>query len=387
MTRHATVVVGAGIAGLTTALALAREGLRATVLERAAAPRDAGGGIQLPPNAVRVLHQLGLGPALAEHAVRPEGVEVRRWSDGRLLGWTPLGGSAPARYGAPYYTLTRAVLHRLLRAAVAEACGADTVRYDRGCVAVAESPSCVTLRLSDGSVVETGTAIGADGLHSVVRRRFRDDEPRYSGYRVHRAVLPAHPVGMRSGPAKVVVWLGPDRHCVSYPVDRDRRTNVVAVVRAQAAPQPGGGPGELPGAFRGWNQDVLRLLGAAAEAGAETWGLYDRPPLPRWHSARVAVIGDAAHPMLPFLAQGAALAVEDALTIAGVLRGGAGLAAYETLRRQRVRRVARAVDGARLTHHLADGARQRQRDLRLAAEPADARDWLYAHRIPAGAAR
>jgi salicylate hydroxylase len=387
MTHHATVVVGAGIAGLTTALALAHEGLPATVLERAGAPRDAGGGIQLPPNAVRVLQQLGLGRALAEHAVRPVGVEVRRWSDGRLLSWTRLGATASFRYDAAYYTLTRATLHRLLRAAVTEACGAGTVRYGRGCERLAESAAGVTLRLSDGTYLNAGTVIGADGLHSVVRRRFADDALRYSGYQVHRTVLPGGSGGsggFRPGPARVVVWLGPDRHCVSYPVDRDHSMNVVAVVRG---PYAAAGPDDLPGAFRGWHRDVLRLLEAAAGAGPQTWGLYDRPPLARWHSARVAVIGDAAHPMLPFLAQGAALAVEDAATIAGVLGRGGDLASYEATRRHRVFRVVGAVEAARTTHHLADGARQRERDLRLAAEPAAARDWLFDHRIPAGATR
>jgi salicylate hydroxylase len=362
-------VVGAGIGGLTTALALAAEGLRCTVFERAGALPETGGGIQLSPNATRVLHRLGLGPALDAVALRPVARELRRWADGAVLGRVELGVAAERRYGAPYYALRRVDLVRVLHDALHARRGPDAVRFGLRCVDVLSPDG--ELRFADGSGHPAGVVIGADGLHSIVRAGIAADEVRFSGHTAYRAVIPAGLVPWMCGPPRVTVWLGPGRHCVCYPVPGG--LNLVAVV-------PGSEPvPDLLDAFAGWHDDVRALIGAAATSGSLVHhGLFDRPALPHWYRGRVAVIGDAAHPMLPFIAQGAAQAIEDAAAIAAGLRTTGGVAGFETVRRPRVERVGAAVHAGARDHHLPDGAGQRRRDDRIAASGLPEQDWLYA---------
>jgi salicylate hydroxylase len=325
------LIVGAGVGGLTAALALAADGLCATVVERGPALAAEGFGIQLPPNATRVLSALGLGPALDAVSLRPAAREIRRWSDGALLGRVPLGDAALARYGAPYLTLHRADLLRVLLAAVAP----GTVRFGE------------PYRGPAGD----GLVIGADGLHSTVRRTLADDEPEPIGYTAYRAVLPE----VVGGPSAVTVWLGPGAHVVAYPVPGG--LNLVAVTA-----------GPLRGAFDGWHAPVRDLVRACLSG----FPLCTRPPLPAWSRGRVVVIGDAAHPMPPFLAQGAAQAIEDAAALPRFL---GDLPGFEAARRPRAERVASASGGS--DHHLPDGAEQRRRDERIAASGLPGQDWLY----------
>ncbi|MFG2043320.1 FAD-dependent monooxygenase [Dactylosporangium sp. NPDC048998] len=345
-------VAGAGVGGLTAALAFAARGVRCTVFERSPRLAADGFGIQLPPNATRVLYGLGLGPALDAVSLRPAAREVRRWSDGALLGRVPLGDAAAARYGAPYLALRRADLVRVLHDAAAP----GTVRFGARCTAATPDGA---LHLADGSVHEADAVVGADGLHSVVRAALRRDEPRFTGYTAYRAVLPV--AGPIAGAAPVVtVWLGPGRHVVAYPVPGG--LNLVAVT-----------PGRLEGAFDGWHGPVRDLVRAAGPAMRHA--LFAGPALPAWHRGRLAVLGDAAHAMPPFLAQGAAQAVEDAAALAEA--GPGGLARYEARRRPRAERVAAASAAGGREHHLPDGAQQRRRDERIAASGLPEQDWLY----------
>ncbi|WP_433047496.1 FAD-dependent monooxygenase [Dactylosporangium sp. CS-033363] len=319
------LVVGAGVGGLTAAVALAAHGLSCTVVERAPALAASGYGIQLPPNATRVLRELGVD--LAPVSLRPEAREIRRWSDGALLGRIPLGDAALERYGAPYLTLRRADLLRgLFR----------NVRVHFGQTYAARTDSMLV--------------VGADGLNSTVRGMLTDDAPVDVGYTAYRAVVKA------AAPPVVTVWLGPGAHAVAYPVPGG--LNLVAVTATGLE------------AFHGWHAPVRDLVKQAGRGFA----LRTRPPLPAWHRDGVVVIGDAAHPMPPFLAQGAAQAIEDAAALPEHLDD---LAAFEALRRPRAERVAAAGAAGGTDYHLPDGPGQRQRDERIAASALPDQDWLF----------
>jgi salicylate hydroxylase len=333
----AVSIAGGGVGGLTAALAFAGRGVPCTVHERRPAPAPGGFGIQLPPNATRVLFGLGLGPALEKVSVRPAAREIRRWSDGALLGRIPLGEAAEARYGAPYLTLRRADLLGVLSDALAP----GTVRF--------ASPV-------DGSFRPPGLLVGADGLHSSVRGALFADEPHYIGYTAYRALLPPPP---DPGPPVVTVWLGSGRHVVAYPVPG--ALNLVAVTA-----------GPLEGAFESWHAPVRDLVRAAAPAMQHA--LFTRDAPPAWQRGRVVLLGDAAHPMPPFLAQGAAQAIEDAVALALAL----DLDGYEAARRPRVERVVAASIAGGHEYHLPDGPEQRRRDERIAASGLPDQDWLYA---------
>jgi salicylate hydroxylase len=340
-------VVGAGIAGLSVAAFLSRAGFAATVYEQAAELRDSGAGIQLSPNGTRLLDRIGLAAHLSRVAVAPEAVEIRRWRDGATIARTEL-----SRYGAPYLTLHRADLYGGLLGA------APGVRTGRRCIAVCEQPDRVELRFADGATESADLVVGADGLHSVVRGAVAADRVRCSGFVAYRGVLPG-------AGSTVTIWLGASRHVVAYPMGRGE-VNVVCV-------EPDG----FKSTFAGWHPEVRALLANMTPAGR--WPLYDRPPLARWRTGRVVVVGDAAHPLLPFGAQGANQAVEDAAALAACLRADRGdvpgaLRRYERARLPRLRRVAAMVRDNAVNHHLPDGVRQRVRDARP-PDPA----WLYDH--------
>ncbi|MFF5084883.1 FAD-dependent monooxygenase [Actinoplanes sp. NPDC000266] len=319
-------VVGAGVGGLAAAAALRREGFsRVTVYERQAALPYEGYGIQISPNAAALLDE-----RMFASAARPAYRELRRWRDDSVISRIGL-----QRYVTPYCTMRRGDLIAAL--------ATTTVRLG--------APVCSAGDL-DADVV-----IGADGLNSAVRTAIAGDPPRESGYLAYRAVVPADL-------DRVVVWLGPDRHLVAYPIGTG--VNVVAVV-----PDDGAG---LEDGFAEWHAEPRRLV---AGGGFVAHSLRDRAPMPRWHSGRVVLIGDAAHPMLPFVAQGAGQAIEDAVALAQCLRHPDAFARFEAARRPRVGKVFAMSRAGLVSYHLPDGPDQRRRDRELAAAPAGALDWLY----------
>lgn len=387
-------VVGAGVGGLVLAAALARLGIACRVYERAERPAETGAGVQLAPNAVRLLGRLGLGEVLRRHGVRPLSRDLRRWDDGRLLARTELGGHCEALFGAPYVTVHRADLHR----ALLDLAGA-AVRTGHRLTGLTEEAGAVALRFADGSVRHAPLVVGADGIRSVVRDHLAADAPVFSGRRIYRGLVPAERVPELAAEPRVTVWLGPDRHCVSYPVSGGRSISFAATTGGTAlpgeswtAPEDRRDAAELAAAYRGWHPDVGRLLTAGGGIGC--WALHDREPLARWSSGAVTLLGDAAHPMLPFAAQGANQAIEDAFSLAATLaRSGTGdipgaLRRYEELRIPRTEHLQRSARETAVTSHLPDGPRQRERDAELAGGSGlEGLRWVYGHDALAAAAR
>ncbi|MFG1607786.1 FAD-dependent monooxygenase [Actinoplanes sp. NPDC049265] len=354
-------IVGAGVGGLVTAIALARRNIECAVYERHQRRPGDGAGLQLSPNATAVLHDLGV---VLPDAVRPVGRELRRWRDDTVIGRTDLGG-----YGAPYLTVRRGSLIRALH----DATGPGVVRSGRRCTAAGADG---VLTFADGSTIRADAVVGADGLRSVVRAAVTPDRPEPSGWVAFRAVLPAAVARPFVVTDRVVVWLGPARHCVAYPIDGGRSVNLVVVAPAPAEPADG-----RPAGLTGWHPAVRGLIDAAAR--------FDRRELVegtgggRWHRGRVVLIGDAAHAMLPFAAQGAAQAIEDAVTLAGCAGHADPFTTFDRVRRERVTRVVEASRAGLAGHHLPDGAEQRRRDRAIARTPPAALDWLYRHRAVA----
>ncbi len=352
-------VAGAGVGGLTAALALHARGLRADVWERAPTLQAAGAGVQLGPNAVRVLDRLGLGEAVRAVGWAPEAIALRRASDARLLLRAPLGRAAERRWGAPYLQLHRADLQALLLDAV-RARDAAELHLGRE---VVEATSDGILRLANGRVERCDAVVAADGVRSAARAAVDvgGAPPRFSGQTAWRAVVDAR--DLPASASQATVWTAPRRHAVHYPLRGGREINLVAVTEAAGWTAESwterADPAALRSAFADWPEPVASLVAAAAAGPVFRWALYDRPPVRRLARGRAALLGDAGHPVLPFLAQGAAMAIEDAWTLAKTLAGGEGpvetrLARYEALRLPRLRRVQAASSRNARLFHLPD---------------------------------
>lgn len=373
------IIVGGGIGGLAAAIALRQTGWSVQVIERAEQFGEVGAGVQLGPNATRVLTRLGLGEKLDQIAVAPEAVRFLRWADDAVLTEWPTK-ELLGRFGSPYYTLYRPDLIEMLAAAQPS----EDMMLGTEVTDVSATPGGAAVSTADGRRLEADLVLGCDGIHSTVRSRAIGDAPaRFSGMCAYRAVVPSDGVEHT-----VRNWLGPDRHLVAYPVGRDSRyLNLVCVDtasewRTESWTAPGD-PDELRNAFKGWSPEVTSLLDRVAEP-IYRWGLYDREPLPTWLASAVALVGDACHPMLPFMAQGAAQAIEDAAVLAQCLAGGADLGAalrrYEQIRLPRASRIQRLSYDNNVVYHLADGPEQRARDhamIRGEAFSANTLSWLF----------
>lgn len=388
------IVAGAGIGGLAAAVALRRRGLEVVLLEQAPAFFEVGAGLQLSPNATRVLSGWGLGPALETIGFEPEAAEVRDHRLRRLLLRTPLGEAARRRWRSPFLQLHRADLHACLNQAL-HALGPFEMRFGARVGAVESDARSVSVRLEDGEVVSGDVLIGAEGIRSAVRVSLMGEaRARFTGQVAWRALVPAD----RLPPGRVrpvaAVWTGPGRHLVHYYVRGGTLVNLVGVVerdwRIESWTERGD-PAEFAADFAGWPSPVPELLAAVDEAWR--WALYDRPPLRRWSAGRATLLGDAAHPMLPFLAQGAAMAIEDAEALASLLADAGeavepALLAYETERRSRTAKAqAWSRRNARLFHlpgalavplfgaaRLLDGLEPSHGARRF--------DWLYGYKGP-----
>jgi salicylate hydroxylase len=380
----AVMIVGGGVGGMSLALALARRGLASVVIEQAATVEPVGAGIQLGPNATRVLRGWGLGEALDRAAVAPITAEVRDAATGRVLVANRLGPAAQARWGGVYLTLTRAALQGLLLEAV-QASGEVELRLGCQVVSATSADGQARAKLSNGETLSGPLLIGCDGLHSVIQGAVATAAPpRFTRQTAWRGLARME----IDGEPRVQVWTGPSRHFVRYPV-AEGLVNMVGVFEARAKDTESwtaeGQGADLAAAFADWPEPVRATIAAVDRPWRSA--LYDRAPLTRWSRGRISLLGDAAHPMLPFLAQGAAMAIEDAEVLATLLGDSAdveaALAAYETARRPRTAKVqAWASRNATLFHlpsPLATGvfAAARGFDRLRGAEPEARFDWLY----------
>jgi salicylate hydroxylase len=394
------LIAGAGIGGLTAALSLARIGYRVTLLERSKSLQEVGAGLQISPNASAVLRELGLLPALAEAAVAPKAIHLRRAQDGATLTLLPLG-QAQARWGAPYLLVHRGDLQRALVDAVAKVPDIRLVT-DSTVTGFVTTETGVALTALHGAIrveYDGDCLIGADGVRSFVREHLGCDGTRLP-QRAHRVAFRALvdpervPAAMRL--AESTLWLGPKAHVVHYPLRGGSVINVVAVVdetvpidwTAEFWSQPASAD-EIATRFSGFDRRVRDLLAAAGKW--LRWPLAERPALARWTKGPISLLGDAAHPMLPFLAQGAAQAIEDAAALARALAAcdtvEQGLAAYEKARLPRALRVQAQSHRQALIYHLS-GPAAVVRDLAMRylgpARLLDSYEWLYQPQAPSG---
>jgi len=384
------IVAGAGIGGLTAALALAQRGFEVMLFEAAPRLEEIGAGLQLSPNAARVLIALGVEERLRPHVVAPEHLMVRSARSGRLLAQAPLGASVAQRYGAPYWVIHRGDLQAALREAVATT-PAIALKLGTRVEGFAQRDGRVAVAASQGSqAIEAHalTLIAADGLWSTLRQRLgHRAAPRAAGQTAWRALVPAEAAPRSFAIPAVNLWLGHDAHLVHYPVKAGRMINVVAIVEDEWR-EPGW---NTPGATRellvrfapeNWHASARDLLAAAEHW--QKWALFDCAPLTAWGEGPVTLLGDAAHPMLPYLAQGAAMAIEDAAVLAACLDRNpdapAALRRYEESRLPRTTRVQHDARHNGTVYHMR-GAAAVLRSLGLMAMGGDRLirryDWLY----------
>jgi salicylate hydroxylase len=379
VTRTARIaVIGAGIGGLAAACALRQRGFEAQVYERAAELGEVGAGLQLGPNAIKVLRALGIEERLRPLACEPTNIVSVAGDDGRLRFREPLKAVSTAQFGAPYLSAHRADLHGLLQAPVP----ARRIHLDAQCTGVASVGAAAVATFADGREIEADIVVGADGINSAVRESLFGVQPaRWTQQMAWRCIVPIDCVPTKIGPGKSVAigrdeyvgWIGPDGHVICYPIRGGALYNIFAghvtdewVDESWAVASS---VEELLAGYRGWNPALLEMLSRVSDC--YKWGIRDRDPLPRWTKGSVTLLGDAAHPMMPTLAQGAAITLEDAYALARNLARHddpvEALAAYETERRPRASKV------------QLQAREQFQNNRKVPAPPPLSRDWIFAH--------
>ncbi len=383
------LIVGAGIGGLAAALALRQAGFDAHVYEQASALREVGAGVAISPNAVKVLHRLGLAEALRAVGVVSHSMDSRDWQTGALLGRVPLAEAAVDRWDAPFYHLHRADLHDALRAAL----GDPHITLGARCVAVEQRDNSVTARFADGREATGDLLIGADGIHSVVREHVAGpDRPIWSRQISWRGLAPAsvgHEVGLE---VRHHSFWGPRTQFVCFYVGSGRLVNWVGNTQSdddwhEESWSARGDRDEALKLFAGWHPQVRELI-----AGTEQvfkWALFDRPPLTTWTRGRVTLLGGAAHPMLPYMAQGASQSIEDAFVLGHCLAADRddpqrAIGEYAARRRERTAAVQNASREASRVVRLTDAAEVQARNARLAESPeapVERFDWIWSYDV------
>jgi salicylate hydroxylase len=376
-------VVGAGLGGLTLAIALRRHGIDAVVFERTPTLREVGAAVALAANSNRLLHRIGLGPELAAVSTVPSELSYRHWRDGRVL-WTYPIGRADAyqeQFGAPFYGLHRGQLQRILSTAV----GADNLRLGHDMTGLRETSAGITVEFADGTEFDADIVVGADGVHSGVRALVTDEPaPVYTRTSGFRGLVPIDALPSLPDPFALQFWVGPDAHLLHYAIGEV--VNFLAVAEGPAvwpsteSALPAA-PGELAALFDGWHPAVLEMVTAVPQSAR--WALLSQPPLRSWSRGRAVLIGDAAHTMLPHHGQGANQAIEDAVVLARCLADAgtdhaAAFDRYQRLRRTRTRVVQRSSLDTSPLLHLADGPAATARDVRLPDIP-DRFGWIHSH--------
>lgn len=352
------LIAGGGIGGLTTALCCLHHGHDVTVFEQAPAFDEVGAGIQLPPNAMKVFEALGVDSVMAEKAFEPEAIEARMGETGRTLFTIPLAEQSIAMWGSPYLHIHRADYIAALRDALLNR-ALYAVAVNAKVTAYTQDREGVTVTLENGRQFSGDVLIGADGIKSSIRDiMLGPDDPVFTGNMAWRAVVPIEALGAHLPNPTACVWMGKGRHAVTYRLRKGQLANFVGVVERDDWAEESsteenwteqGRRKDAMKDFAGWHPVITKLIENVPESALYRWALFDRKPLPRWTDGRVALLGDAAHPMLPFLAQGAAMAVEDAWIIAHELSQSGqtvstSLNAYQA---RRFDRTSRAQAGSR----------------------------------------
>lgn len=359
-------IVGGGIGGVALAASLKSRGFESHIFERAPAFGEVGAGIQMTPNAVKIMRALGIFEPLQKVSFLPQNIIGRNWRTAREMWRTPLAADCPRLYGAPFFHVHRADLHRILL----EQIDLGATRLGVACTDVGQKGQTAFAKFSDGSEFEADVIVGADGIHSTVRRSlFGDEPPRFTGNMCWRAVVPFDKPPFDYVSPDSSFWLGPNGHVVTYYVSGGAAVNIVAVLETKDWVQESwnvqSSRDELLAGYKGWHENLQKLFSRADNVFK--WGLFDRDPMPAWTKGRLTLLGDAAHPMLPFLSQGAAMAIEDGFVLAGALSDTANvedaLHRYEGLRRPRTSRVQLESRERGRTYHLSSRFAQIKRDL------------------------
>ncbi|WP_084396833.1 FAD-dependent monooxygenase [Henriciella aquimarina] len=389
------LVAGGGIGGLTAALCLLQRGWSVHVLEAADALEEVGAGLQLSPNAMHVLDALGLGDAIRAAAFEPEALELRLGRSGQRVFSIPAGPAARKRWGADYLHMHRADLLKVLANAV-RANPAAGISLGARVTGYKNTESGPQIMLASGEPLAADLVIGADGIHSTLRTQMLGpDSPRFTGNLAWRVVVPMERL-KHPPPPTACVWAGRGRHAVTYRLRGGTLANLVGVIERQdwqgESWTEQGTKQQALADFAGWPLPVTELINQAD--AHYRWALFDRAPLACWHDGAVALLGDACHPMLPFMAQGAAMGIEDAWVMAREVTQAetveAGLARYEAIRKPRTSRVQAASRGNMKTFHRKSplGQLATYGPMWLGGQflPGVVRahqDWIYGHNVTA----
>ncbi len=379
-------VIGGGIGGVGAALNSLAAGYDVEVYEQAQTIREVGAGIQVSPNASRVIHALGLAEPLAQIGVRPLAFHQKRWQDGRTIVKSALGDAVEATFGFPYYQVHRADLLAMLVRALPP----ERLHAGHRLVSFSEAGDGVEMAFDNGKRARADVLIGADGIHSSVRHiLFGAEAPRFTGVTAYRGLIRATRIAHLDVEVTTQVWMGPGSHLVAYFVAGKRLLNFVANVERDEwtgeSWSERGNPAALRAAFAGWDPKLRAILEGVEETFI--WGIFDRAPLPRWSAGRVTLLGDACHPMQPHMAQGAAQALEDGAALTACLRQSDdvvdALARYERLRKARTAHVQSLATANKTRFHLPDGPEQQARDAAMGAGGTDwslrTIGWLYGY--------
>ncbi len=382
-------IVGAGIGGLAAALAMLQRGIDVTVYEQAPELGEVGAGIQISANGTRLLNALGLEKEIAQTALEPEGKQIRLWNTGESWKLFDLGVVSRELYGAPYLTIHRSDLHAVLVRAI-QARKSDAIRLAHQCMGAEARDGRVTIHFKNHPSVEVDALVGADGLHSRVREAFfGHDEPQFTGCIAWRGMVSTDdlPADMKSPVG--TNWVGPGGHFVHYPVRRGKLLNFVGIAErgdwSVESWTVQGSPDEFASDFRGWHKNIQILIDKVGKPFK--WALKTRSPMPKWSGERVTLLGDACHASLPFLAQGAVMAIEDGFVLARAIEKygddyAQAFRAYEGARKERTARVMKgSADNIKRFHdnRLSDAtAAKRYVDDEWSEEKVKGRyEWLF----------